>query len=290
MTKITLIISCFNQGTSVKELIKACLSNLKMSHFRLIVADDGSVESEITELRTYCNENSIPFISGDNVGTFQNIRRALPRVTTSHFTIMPGDDSLDFYELEKVRNHKLLEIPNIALVSRLIRVNVDKNNLEVSREFLIPKNTGIRFMDKLILRHYNVAGSGSMIFPTELFRTSLKSVPKGRFLLEDWINNSAFLKSGGRIIQSEYFPYLYMKQVDKPGITDRKADLKKEVLSVSAFVKEEILGSSRNKLKDYFSHKIYKYVYIVAERSWLLYFHRVLTKFLLTLTFMRRQV
>lgn len=260
----SILIFNFNESEKCIDTIKNHLKDPKSKEFSLVVADDGSSDRKLSELVEICNTYKIEFITGKNIGTFGNLRRAINKIETSFITFQSSTDvldlqtTLDLLHIKKLKSLKVVIFPFLES-----KQEIESNNYLT--KYIIPKCTGLKFLDEFILKKFNIGSTGGGIYPVKPLKKALEQAEiSDRYLMEDWICNFLLSQKSVRFLQINRINYKYIQQLNNPGITTNKTSLKTEVVKTQELI-AKLSGNKKLKVSR-LQDKTFELIYALSER------------------------
>ena len=267
-----------NYNESIENLInlKLYLRDSNIEKFNFIVADDGSTDKNVEKLIEFCLKNNILFVTGKNIGTVGNIIRAIEFVETDKLILQGGGDKILLDPTVKILN-TVAKKPNYIVFTKLKIIDTTTSDSQ-TQKYLIPKCSGIKKVDMLVMPWFNLGSSGGAIYPTEKYKNIILSLPKERLMMEDWLCNFFLGKSGLRFVQTNISNYEYVRYQTNNGITVNKPLLRDEIYKTQEVINKFMYKESKWLKSKKIINFVIKILYFLAEKEYISQIHN---KFLL---------
>lgn len=89
---ITIIVPAYNAENSIKKCINSLLQQDFEENYKIIVVDDGSVDTTLKQLQSFRNNDIIEILHQKNLGVSSARNKALRRVKSKFVTFVDSDD------------------------------------------------------------------------------------------------------------------------------------------------------------------------------------------------------
>ncbi len=133
--KISILIPTFNEENNIVKLVKDIRSELSNKNYEIIIIDDGSSDSTITNvLKEFNDQSNIKILQRQHDrGLVQSIKFGLQAITGEYFVVMDGDGQHSAFDINKLVNS--LEKKDLAIGVR----NLDKLNVISTKRLFLSK-------------------------------------------------------------------------------------------------------------------------------------------------------
>lgn len=162
MTKVTVLMPCYNAEKTIKQAIESIL-NQSYQDFIFYIINDGSTDNSEQIIKQFKDER-IVYIKQENKGIATSLKEALKNIQTEYVMRMDSDDISHPQRLEKLLEF-LSENPNISLVSSKVVPFIDENTVNFKT---LPKQNIVLYDTKQLrsslLLNNNMIAHPSVIF------------------------------------------------------------------------------------------------------------------------------
>ncbi len=204
---VSLLILTYNQKSFLVKLLES-ITNQELHFDEIVISDDGSTDGTIEEIRKVLSSEKIHIVTGPNIGTFENFKRGVSAVTSKYFTVIAADDDLEPGSSEIIQRYCNVMKRN-EIVLPVLKAVADRK--ETTGILILPRFTGIQFLDYAFIEFENLSTGGGVIYNTDFVKHSFVfQVEFQNQLMEDWLIFFLLSRSGAKFIPVDDIYYIYI--------------------------------------------------------------------------------
>jgi glycosyltransferase involved in cell wall biosynthesis len=205
--RIGLLILNYNEETYILRALES-IRNQVTPFDQIVFADDGSTDGSFNTAKEFFEESKIEveYSFGENLGTFENVKRGLNLVKTDYVIFLAADDKLFTNASNTIRKTISGAIKWDCIVTTLHGTS-ENGELEIAHA---PKFTGIKMLDKFMISRQNLNPGPGAIYKTKTLREALFEFELRNYLWEDWLIFALLSKRNIRIMPSGKAYYIYL--------------------------------------------------------------------------------
>jgi glycosyltransferase involved in cell wall biosynthesis len=260
---IGVIILCFNQEDSIKAAIQSAV-NQDLPFDQIVLADDESSDNSLKIINSFSNidysYSKINYVSGSNVGTYENFKRGLNLISCDYVIKLDGDDILLPSAVDTIKKIVSFNFQQRVYLTRLYK-NIKFNYQNILSKKIFIWITGFNFIDKFTIRFANLAPGPGAIYPTEKLKIILNDNTYINMLMDDWLIYYLCLKNKLILTPVNKTYYVYNQNLSKIG---QSSDTKFEINYLKPLKdfnnKDFYKSAHKYKILKIFEHALYSLV------------------------------
>ncbi len=173
---VSILIPTYNAQKTIKKTIKSVL-NQSYKDFELIICDDNSTDKTVSIIKSFDDKRIKFFENSVNLGFDGNWNKVLTKASGSYIKILPDDDLLNKFALEK-QLLILKEYPQVSIVGSKRKIIDEFDNKLMSRGKKLCSNNPCNYIEaiKNIYRFGTnpIGEPGSVLFDAKVLKNKVK--------------------------------------------------------------------------------------------------------------------